>query len=101
MLEVEIKLNPFGEGDHVHTLTTIYIANTGQSFNHGYMDYVYMIYEPESRFSPEVLIHGLIMDYDPMQPACKLLQAVMQDYGESACGLSGKYADMWIKERLC
>ncbi len=100
MLEVEIKLNPFGSGEHIHTLTTIYIANTGQSYGHGYMDYVYMIYEPESRFSSEVLLHGMIQDYDPMQPASKLLQAVMQDYGKGACELSQKYAERWIEERL-
>lgn len=94
MLEVEIKLNPFGSGEHIQTLTTIYIANTGQSYGHGYMDYVYMIYEPKSRFSPEVLLHGMITNYNPMQPASKLLQAVMQDYGKSACELSQQCADI-------
>ena len=98
MLEVEIKINPFGLDENIRTLTTIYIGNIGGSC--GYFNYVYMIYEPESRFSPEVLLHGLIEGYDQMQPASKLLQAVMQDYGKSKCKLSQRYADVWIEERL-
>lgn len=100
MLEVQVKLNPFGSGEHIRTLTTIYIANVGQNFYNGNSDYAYMIYEPESRFSSEVLLHGIIMDYDPMQPASKLLQAVMQDYGRSKCELSQRYAERWMEERL-
>lgn len=100
MLEIDIKLNPYGSDTNVRMIGNIFIANIkGSSYNF-LQDYIYMIYNPASRFSNEEIIHGVISDHDANQSVSNLLRAVMLDYGESACDLSEEYANHWYEERL-
>ena len=100
MIEIDIKLNPFGRGDDVTLIGNVFIANVKGSGYSSLQDYVYMIYNPASRFCDEEIIHGLISNYNPNQSVSNLLRAVMLDYGESACELSESYVDHWCKEKL-
>jgi len=64
MIEIDIKLNPFGSGDGVIVIGNIFIANVVASGYNTLQDYVYMIHNPASRFCDEEVIHGVISNYD-------------------------------------
>lgn len=100
MLEIEISLNPYGRGENTKVIGNIYIANIGLAASPDSYDYVYMIYEPKSRFSDEVLLHGVIEGHEQSNPCSKLLKRVMEDYGDSACDVSQEYVDYWIREKV-
>lgn len=99
MIEIDMKINSYGLSETIYKVGNIWIANIGKSpVQYNSYDYVYVIYEPQSRFSEEVSLHGVVRDHCQDNPMSKLLQKVLVDYGESACGLSQQYRDHWMDE---
>lgn len=99
MLKIDIKLNPFGLNKNVKVIGNIYIANvTSSSKRSALQNYAYTIYNQESVFNQEEIIHGVIYDHDPYQSSTMLLRKILEDYGQSACSLSETYASHFIKE---
>lgn len=98
MLEIDIKLNRYGSDRDVTVIGNIFIANVGG--DNGVYNYVYMIYEPASRFSSKVCLHGLIEGHDQVNSTSVLLRKIMQDYGDSSCELSEEYCKYWLEEKL-
>lgn len=99
MLEIDIKLNPFGLGSNIRTIGNIFIANvTRKTTRNTRQDYVYVIHNQASRYNDEEIIHGVIYGHDQNQSTTKLLKAIMDDYGASACRLSEGYAHGRINE---
>lgn len=99
MIEVEMKLNPFGSNVGEMVIGNVYIANIGKGKTEGCSNYVYMVYEPASPFSEEVVKHGEVRDHYRMQATSKLLQAVMLDYGKTGTIGSEHYAKYWLDKK--
>ena len=100
MLEIDIRLNPFGSNKNITVIGNIYIANITKLARSVHQDYVYVIYNQESRYNREEIIHGVIHKHDPYQSSTMLLKKILEDYGQSACNLSETYADAIIEVRL-
>lgn len=97
MLEIDIKLNPFGSNKNIIVIGNIYISNiTRRTMGIG-RDYVYVIHNQACKHNDEEIIHGVIYNHNQNQSTTKLLKAIMDDYGASACRLSEVYAQVKIK----
>lgn len=90
MIEVSIKLNPFGLDSGVQTLATIFIANMGLSPRSGHT-YGYVISEPNPMTASPILEIGAIHNYDRDAPVTDLLGAIINDYEN---GLTSSYDNL-------
>lgn len=81
MLDVTIRLNPYGVVEQGRSLARIRIANVTYDCPNLDRDcYVWRIQEPKSQFGEAIDDWGLITGYDRWQPVTNLLIRVMDDY---------------------